>query len=114
MNITRHLVGAGLLFLGCYQFATAQASPPPAQVKVTSLDEIKNQAYLDKAITELDAQLFDAYNHCDLAKFRSLVADDVEFYHDQGGLTLGGDKLTESIKTTFAPATPNASWCPAR
>jgi len=101
MNITRHLVGAGLLFLGCYQFATAQASPPPAQVKVASLDEIKNQADLDKAITELDAQLFDAYNHCDLAKFRSLVADDVEFYHDQGGLTLGGDKLTESIKNNI-------------
>jgi uncharacterized protein DUF4440 len=72
-----------------------------AQEKITVLDEIKSQPELDKAITALDAKLFDAYNHCDLATFRSLVADDVEFYHDQGGLTLGGDKLTESVKNNI-------------
>jgi hypothetical protein len=27
-------------------------------------------------------QLFDAYNHCDLATFSSMIAEDVEFYHD--------------------------------
>lgn len=100
MKISRYLVGAGLLLLGCYQFTPAQTSPS-VQVKVASLDEIKNQVDLEKAITELDTQLFDAYNHCDLVKFRSLVADDVEFYHDQGGPTLGGDKLTESIKNNI-------------
>jgi len=26
------------------------------------------------------------------------LADDVEFYHDQGGVTLGKEKLTESVK----------------
>jgi hypothetical protein len=72
-----------------------------AQEKIAVLDEIKSQPELDKAITALDAKLFDAYNHCDLATFRSLVADDVEFYHDQGGLTLGGDKLTESVKNNI-------------
>jgi len=72
-----------------------------AQEKITGLDEIKSQPELDKAITALDAKLFEAYNHCDLATFRSLVADDVEFYHDQGGLTLGGDKLTDSIKNNI-------------
>jgi hypothetical protein len=53
-----------------------------AQTKVAALENIDNQADLDKAITELDKQLFDAYNHCDLKKFDSLLADDVEFYHD--------------------------------
>ena len=72
-----------------------------AQEKIAGLDEIKSQPELDKAITALDAKLFDAYNHCDLATFRSLVADDVEFYHDQGGLTLGGDKLTDSVKNNI-------------
>ena len=76
-------------------------APLPAQEKVASLDEIKSQAELDKAITALDAALFDAYNHCDLAKFSNLVADDVEFYHDSGGVTLGKEKLAESIKNNI-------------
>ena len=71
-----------------------------AQV-VPPLDKITSQAELDKAITALDAQLFDAYNHCDLVKFASLLDENVEFYHDQGGVTLGREKLTESIKNNI-------------
>lgn len=72
-----------------------------AQDKVPVLEEIRNQAELDRAITELDRQLFEAYNHCDLKKFDSLLADDVEFYHDQGGVTLGHAALTESVKNNI-------------
>ena len=72
-----------------------------AQEKVPALETIGNQAELDKAITELDRQLFEAYNHCDLKKFDSLLADDVEFYHDQGGVTLGHAALTESVKVNI-------------
>ena len=72
-----------------------------AQEKIAPLEEIKDQAELEHAITELDRQLFDAYNHCDLKKFDSLLADDVEFYHDQGGVTLGHAALTESVKNNI-------------
>jgi hypothetical protein len=72
-----------------------------AQEKAPALGEIKNQAELDNAITELDRLLFDAYNHCDLKTFDSLLADDVEFYHDQGGVTLGHAALTESVKNNI-------------
>ena len=67
--------------------------------EVPPLDAIKSQQELDEAIASLDAALFDSYNRCDLAKFSSFLADDIEFYHDQSGVTLGKDKLTESIKT---------------
>lgn len=76
----------------------SQATP---QDRIAGLDEIKNQVELDKAITALDKKLFDSYNHCDLKTFESLLADDVEFYHDQGGVTLGKEKLTESIKNNI-------------
>jgi hypothetical protein len=78
----RQLLTYGLLVgaLGWASLANAQATAEP---KVATLDEIKNQADLDKAITALDTKLFDAYNHCDLKTFDSLLADDVEFYHDQ-------------------------------
>ena len=72
-----------------------------AQEKVLGLEEIKNQAQLDQTITELDRQLFDAYNHCDLKKFDSLLDENVEFYHDQGGVTMGHAALTESIKNNI-------------
>lgn len=86
-----------LLFclLGLFSMrASAQDGVPP-------LDKINSQAELDKAITELDTELFDAYNHCDLPKFASLLDENVEFYHDQGGVTLGREKLTESIKNNI-------------
>lgn len=65
---------------------------------VPALEDIKSQAELDKAIATLDAALFDAYNRCDLEKFASFFVDDVEFYHDQGGVTLGKVALTDSVK----------------
>jgi ketosteroid isomerase-like protein len=69
----------------------------PAQ-NVPPLDKIQNQEELDRAVTALDAALFDAYNRCDLEKFASFIADDVEFYHDQGGVTFGRAALTDSVK----------------
>lgn len=69
-----------------------------AQERIPALEKIKTQAELEQAITALDRQLFDAYNHCDLKEFDSLLANDVEFYHDQGGLTQGHAALTESVR----------------
>jgi Domain of unknown function (DUF4440) len=63
-----------------------------------ALDSIKNQEELNKVITSLDTALFDSYNRCDLEKFATFFVDDVEFYHDQGGVTLGKEKLTDSVK----------------
>ena len=76
------------------------AGPADAQA-VPSLESIQSQAELDKAIASLDAALFDSYNRCDLEKFATFFADDVEFYHDQGGVTLGKEKLTESVKNNI-------------
>ena len=82
-----------LAFALCSVCADAQTVP--------SLDSIRSQAELDKAIASLDAALFDAYNRCDLEKFASFIADDVEFYHDQGGVTLGKRDLTDSVQNNI-------------
>ena len=65
------------------------------------LDKIKSQAELDRVILALDKAVFDAYNRCELDKFGSFLSDDVEFYHDQGGVTLGKEKLVESVKNNI-------------
>src|SRR4051794_21507024 len=56
---------------------------------------------LFKTIQSLDTQLFDAYNHCDLEKFGSLIADDIEFYHDKSGLSRGRPALVEGIRNNI-------------
>jgi uncharacterized protein (TIGR02246 family) len=68
---------------------------------IQPLESMQSQAELDKTIAALDSALFDSYNRCDLEKFASFFVDDVEFYHDQGGVTLGRQKLTESVKNNI-------------
>src|SRR6202162_3339253 len=53
---------------------------------------------LFKTVSELDTALFDAYNKCDLEKFASLLADDLEFYHDETGLSRGAQSTVDAIK----------------
>lgn len=87
--LSRFLLPLSLLALSVCP-SGAQTVPP--------LDKIQNQDELNRAITALDAALFDSYNHCDLDKFASFFVDEVEFYHDQGGVTLGRAALTDSVK----------------
>ena len=86
------LLAIPLLFLGNAGAQNAAAQSVPA------LDKIQNQEELDRVGAALDAALFDSYNHCDLEKFASFMDENVEFYHDQGGVTLGRAALTESVK----------------
>ena len=72
---------------------------------ILPLDKIQSQPDLDRTVSKLDAALFDSFNHCDLQKFTSFFADDVEFYHDQGGVTLGKAALTESVKNNICGKT---------
>ena len=83
-----------LLLAVCAAFA----SPQSTSQGVPGFEEIKSQAELDKVVAALDRALFDSYNRCDLQTFASFFVEDVEFYHDQGGVTLGRRALTESVR----------------
>ena len=52
---------------------------------------------LTATIIHLDSSFWKAYNNCDTAQFKNFVTDDVEFYHDKGGITSGATALIESI-----------------
>ncbi|HUO13588.1 MAG TPA: nuclear transport factor 2 family protein [Verrucomicrobiae bacterium] len=53
---------------------------------------------LFQTIKSLDAKLFDAYNHCNLTTLGAMVSDDLEFYHDQTGLSVGKEPFLAAIK----------------
>jgi ketosteroid isomerase-like protein len=90
------------LLLLCSLLMTAFAPSARAQdQQILPLDKITNQAELERTITALDAQLFNAYNRCDLEKFGSFIAEDIEFYHDKAGNTFGRPALVEAIKNNI-------------
>jgi ketosteroid isomerase-like protein len=53
---------------------------------------------LFQTIQSLDTKLFDAYNHCDLNTLGAMVSDNLEFYHDQTGLSVGKGPFLAAIK----------------
>lgn len=56
---------------------------------------------LFQTIQSLDTKLFDAYNHCDLKTFGSMLSDDLEFYHDKTGLSMGREALVDGVKNNI-------------
>lgn len=53
---------------------------------------------LTQTVSALDTKLFDAYNRCDLDTLGTLVTDDLEFYHDKTGLSVGKQAFLDAIK----------------
>jgi Domain of unknown function (DUF4440) len=83
-----------LLFLQVIFIAAGNVTN--AQFKKDSL----TNADLYKEIARMDSVLFDAFNTHNLDKLKTLFTEDLEFYHDLGGLT-GYQKNMESFKNTF-------------
>ena len=50
------------------------------------------------AIVHMDSVYFNAYNSCDMETQARIYADNIEFYHDKGGLTTSKQDLLDAIK----------------
>ena len=87
------VVPVAVVLAGC---AMANGQQP-----VPSLDAIKSDKELTQAITELDKELFDAYNTCNLDRLGAMVVDDLEFYHDKTGLAVGKQPFLVAIKNNI-------------
>lgn len=74
---------AFILLFVCLALTTAAR----AQAK----SDPKASAELSAHIATLDAAMFDAYNRCDIDKVGTFFTEDLEFYHEKGGLTLTRD-----------------------
>lgn len=54
-------------------------------VSLINAQSAKDSLY--KEIARMDSVVFHAFNTRDIEKFKSLFTEDLEFYHDKGGLT---------------------------
>lgn len=69
---------------------------------VLTLTMHKSQAQnsdLTQTILQQDALFWTAYNACQIDKMADFFVDDLEFYHDKGGLTNSKSELKNTLKT---------------
>jgi hypothetical protein len=81
--------------------ALAASALPAALAQAQSGQGLPPTDNLYITVAALDAALFDAYNHCDLPKLGSMIDENLEFYHDQTGLSLGRQPFLDAIKTNI-------------
>lgn len=84
-----------VLFAALFINVAAQQQPatPPYQRNV-SLE-------LYNAITRADSLFFSAYNNCNLALIDSMFSEDIEFYHDKGGLSTSKKQIMDATKNNI-------------
>lgn len=73
-------------------FLLAFSSVPNALLAQTDLEK------LTAVILHEDSLFWKTYNECDTAQARNFFTEDVEFYHDKGGLTKGRENLMATVK----------------
>lgn len=56
-----------------------------------------NQELHDEVVS-LDKMFFDAYNSCDSLTIEKLIDEDLEFYHDLGGLSTSKAQVVKALK----------------
>lgn len=90
-----HFVAGNMLLL------LALLAVPTPRVDAQSRYSTPAPEELSRTISSLDGALFDAFNQCDLENFGTFFSEDVEFYHDKGGLTQSRKSLIESVKNNI-------------
>jgi hypothetical protein len=68
--------------------------------KTRSFEEPTPKTLYD-SIAMMDALWEDAYNHCKLDVMEEVISEDLEFYHDLGGLMTSKQKLNEAFKANI-------------
>ena len=70
-----------------------------ATSKIATYQPIDQEIYDE--IKDMDTKFFNAYNSCDLDVQSVIYSDDIEFFHDKGGLMTSKKKLLKALKKTF-------------
>lgn len=93
-----------ILFMSCIILVTALTTSCDSkkQDNVIVLENYKPiDIGLQHKIEELDSIFFTAYNTCDLEQQAALISEDIEFFHDMGGLSTSKTDIIEALKTNI-------------
>lgn len=99
-RMAKNILPAFSLLVGA--LFTAAAQTPDAQNRQSAAAESRE---LFDTIERMDAKMFEAFNGHNPDVLMSMFTDDLEFYHDKGGLT-NYQQTAENFKKLFA-STPD-------
>lgn len=80
-----------------FNSASAQQNTTP---DLKSKKQKADKLFLE--VAKADSLVFAAFNTCDTISYRKFFKDDLEFYHDLGGLTVGIENEMKSIREMCA------------
>lgn len=81
----KQLITAALMLIGMLSFRGASVAQ-------------NNDQQLYAVILHSDSLFWQAYNNCDVSKMMSYFSEDIEFYHDKGGITIGIPAMAQSFE----------------
>jgi hypothetical protein len=94
MKTFRSIIGFFLLLL-----MTCDCSTHKYSKGETNASSLSTPLY--NTIAQLDSAMFDAFNNRDISVLQSFLSEELEFYHDFGGVTNYTQNI-EAFKKTFA------------
>ncbi len=95
MKKSNYIKSAFFSTVAFFSIAAVSAMIPIEEMEYYALE---GEQELYDTIIELDDIYFTAYNNCDMEKPAELYAEDLEFYHDKGGLSTSKQEILESIE----------------
>lgn len=88
-----------LVLLSCpvlFSCSNSKSSSHQSTHRYTPVDKA-----LYDTIVRMDSIFFEAYNNCRLQVIDSMLSHNIEFYHDQGGLSTSQPQLMEALKNNI-------------
>ncbi|NCI45180.1 nuclear transport factor 2 family protein [Sediminibacterium sp. WSJ-3] len=80
-------------------FCAPAGNNPGKTARLSHAADDKESLY--KEIVRADSLFFDAYNNCKMAVMDSMISADIEFYHDQGGLTTNKQDILTALRNNI-------------
>jgi ketosteroid isomerase-like protein len=90
-----------LLALGIFTTSCLSIKAKSNRTFVEKTTYIPVDQELYNTIVALDKRFFDAYNTCDLKTQDALFSEDLEFFHDKGGLSTSKTQIMEAMKNNI-------------
>lgn len=87
-----------ILLIFLFAITTSVCSAQKNTSKASAYKYIPDDLELYNTIVAMDSTFFQAYNICDLDQQASIYSDNIEFFHDKGGLMTVKQEILDSTK----------------